>query len=107
MRTFSENWALALEGYGTIERLGKTGHPSEAALLFGDFDQHRIGPVLYYTYSFNGRRGGQSVSRDSGLLSDAGGEAESTQLTIGFGLLHGLNGNTPDHTFKLSIEVDF
>ncbi|HEX7044217.1 MAG TPA: hypothetical protein VF203_06360 [Burkholderiales bacterium] len=85
--TFSGRWALALEGYGTIERLGDTGHRSEAAQRFGDFNQHRLGPVLYYT---------------TGL-----GRGSDAELTIGLGLLEGLNRNTPDHTLKLSIEVDF
>ncbi|HEX7082474.1 MAG TPA: hypothetical protein VF329_15805 [Gammaproteobacteria bacterium] len=85
--TLLNRWALALEGYGTVERLGDTGHRSEAARLFGDFDQHRLGPVLYYT---------------TGL-----GRGSDAEVTIGLGLLEGLNGNTPDHTLKLSIEVDF
>ena len=80
----SESWTLALEGYGTVERLGSTGHPSDAAELLGDFNQHRLGPVLYY--------------------SD---EATSTTLSVGVGLLAGLNDDTADHTLKLSIEVDF
>jgi hypothetical protein len=81
----SESWSLALEGYGTVERLGSTGHPSEAAELFGDFNQHRLGPVLYYEHEGAG----------------------STTLSVGVGLLAGLNDDTPDHTLKLSIEVDF
>jgi hypothetical protein len=81
----SESWSLALEGYGTVERLGSTGHPSTAAELLGDFNQHRLGPVLYYT-------------------SD---ESASTSLSVGVGLLAGLNDDTADHTLKLSIEVDF
>ena len=86
--SFSPRWSVAFEGYGTIERLGSSGHPSESAQLFGDFDQHRLGPVLYYTY-------------------DPGREEEGASLAIGLGVLEGLNGNTPDHTIKLSIEVDF
>ena len=77
----SESWSLALEGYGTVERLGSTGHPSDAAELLGDFNQHRLGPVLYYT--------------------------PSTTLSLGVGVLAGLNDDTADHTVKLSIEVDF
>lgn len=82
---FSERWSLAVEGYGTVERVRNSGDPSESARLFGDFDQHRAGPVLYYVH---------------GLDDDMG-------LTIGVGLLAGLNHNTPDQTLKLSIEVDF
>jgi hypothetical protein len=85
--TFSASWSLALEGYGTVERLSSTGHPSDAAELFGDFDQHRLGPVLYYAYDFGG--------------------VQDTALSVGLGLLAGLNDDTPDHTLKLSIELDF
>lgn len=96
--TFSDTWKLALEGYGTIERLGRTGHPSESARLFGDFDQHRLGPVLYYTT----RLGGPRYAAQSDDRNESG-----TSLTIGIGLLEGLNDNTPEHTLKLSVEVDF
>ena len=80
----SESWSLALEGYGTVERLGSTGHPSNAAELIGDFNQHRLGPVLYYTH-----------------------DAPSTTPSVGVGLLAGLNDDTADYTLKLSIEVAF
>lgn len=83
--SFSERWSLALEGYGTIERIADSGHPSEAAQLFSDFDQHRAGAVLYHAY----------------------GRDDDLGLTIGIGLLAGLNDHAPDHTLKLSIEVDF
>jgi len=77
---FSAHWSLAAEGYGTVDRLGESGQRSEAAQRFGDFDQHRAGPVLYYTHA---------------------------SVAIGVGLLEGLNDNTPDHTLKLSIEIQF
>lgn len=77
---FSERWSLAFESYGTIERVAGSGHPSESAQLFGDFDQHRAGPVLYHSY------------RD---------------MEVGIGLLAGLNHHTPEQTLKLSIEIDF
>jgi hypothetical protein len=89
----SESWSLALEGYGTVERLGNSGRASESAQLFGDIDQHRLGPVAYYTWDFADSR-------------PAAGEEAGANLTIGFGLLEGLK-NTADHTLKLSIEVDF
>ena len=83
--SFSESWSLALEGYGTVERLADSGHPSSSAQLFGDFDQHRAGAVLYHV---------------AGLQGDM-------SLNVGIGLLAGLNRHTPDRTVKLSIEVDF
>lgn len=105
--TFSGPWALALEGYGTVDRLGSSGHPSESAELFGDFNQHRVGPVLYYSIGFGGSPGVGPSASGSAMLPGAGEEEEGATLTIGLGLLEGLNGNTPEHTLKLSIEVDF
>lgn len=88
VRELSERWALSLEAYGTIERLGNSGHPSPAARLHGDFDQHRAGLIAYYSHAF-------------------GADGDERELTIGLGLLEGLNRNTADHTLKLSIEIDF
>lgn len=107
MYRFSGSWSLALEGYGTLERLGSTGHPSEAAQLFGDFDQHRVGAVIYHTYDFGGFQRLRSMTPGSALLSGTSEEEEGTSLTVGLGLLEGLNESTPDHTLKLSIEVRF
>ena len=97
---FSDTWTLALEAYGTVERLGSTGTRGEASLAFGDHDQHRIGPILYYTYDF-----GRSLRPDPRRDSD--GSIESSEMSVGLGLLAGLNDNTPDATLKLSVEVDF
>lgn len=85
MRTLSERWSIALEGYGTIERLGAAGTRSPASKQFGDSDQHRLGPVAYYSH-------------------DLAGDVE---ITLGLGLLEGLTSRTADHTLKFSLEVDF
>ncbi len=57
---------LAVEGFGTVERLGDSGWAAQATdevieeladigvnhrRLFRDHDQHRIGPVVYYKLS--------------------------------------------------------
>lgn len=101
--SISNDWTVALEGYGTIDRLGDTGHASESAQRFGDFDQHRAGIILYKAYDFGCARCRASIL--PGASSDDTEEAVS--LTIGLGLLAGLNKHTPDHTLKLSIELDF
>ena len=103
---YSRSWSLALEGYGTVERLGSTGNPSESAQRFGDFDQHRAGPVLYYTTRL-GQPAHAPGTSGSALSSGARPEDAGTNLTIGVGWLAGLNGNTADGTLKLSVEVDF
>ncbi len=103
MRTLSEHWSIALEGYGTLERLGNSGNPSSAADYFGDSNQHRLGPVVYFNHALNS---GSARSSSTQLAQDEE-EEEGTTLTIGLGLLEGLNSQTADHTLKLSIEVDF
>jgi hypothetical protein len=102
---FSERWSLAIEGYGTVERLGGSGHPSESSKMFGDFDQHRVGPVIYYHHRFGAPKPMRRSLEGSASTSDS--EEEGKNLTIGVGLLEGLNGNTADHTLKLSIEYQF
>jgi hypothetical protein len=94
-RRLSDRWTIALEGYGTIERLGGSGRPSPANEYFGDVAQHRVGPFVYYACPF-------------GLLTNGATRDDDTPtLTIGFGVLEGLTSETPEHTIKLSIELDF
>jgi hypothetical protein len=101
MRTLSERWSIALEGYGTLERLGNSGNPSYASSYYGDSDQHRLGPVVYFSHALDAG-GAQSSSSQF-----AQHEEEGTTLTIGLGLLQGLNSETADQTLKLSVEVEF
>jgi hypothetical protein len=86
----NQDWRLALEAYGTIDRIGNSGSEDEEAQLFGDHDQHRLGPVIYFSTGFEG----ESSDDDS-------------PISIGLGLLIGLNGNTPDTTLKWSVEIEF
>lgn len=85
IRSLSDDWSIAVEAYGTVERIGDTGTPSLAQTRFGDSNQHRLGLVAYYERTL----------------------FERSEITLGLGLLEGLNSNTPDHTLKLSIELDF
>jgi len=103
----SEAWAFALEAYGTIDRLGNSGTPSDTAAEIGDQDQHRIGPVAYFTF-----KRGRMAAVTEGMKLGAGGEDEDdddegTTVTIGTGVLFGLNENTPDTTLKLGVEIEF
>jgi hypothetical protein len=121
----SSTWAFALEGYGTIDRLGSTGTRSEATLIFGDHDLHRAGPVVYYTYRPEAKREqrptrgasmGASIKspprRDDDDAKPAANGAmerddDGPSVAVGLGVLFGLNANTPDQTLKLSVEVNF
>jgi hypothetical protein len=102
---FSDTWTLAIEGYGTIDRIGDSGNRSESAGLFGDFDQHRMGPIVYFEFPL----GESSHTTPAGhALPGLGGADEAqAEVSIGLGYFAGLNDNTPDHTLKLSIEVDY
>lgn len=86
--TTSEHWIWAIEAYGTTERIAGSGRPGNEAILFGDHDLHRLGPIAYYQHSI-------------------GHGEHSSELSLGVGMFAGLNDNTPDGTFKLSIEYEF
>jgi hypothetical protein len=102
MRTLSDRWSLALEGYGTVERVGSSGNRSLATNYFGDSKQHRLGPVVYFRHAMQSSTGSRGSSHLTGET-----DADAAELTIGLGLLEGLNSDTADHTLKLSIEVEF
>lgn len=89
---WSDEIDLALEAYGTVERVGGRGGRSDEALLFGDFDQHRLGPIVYWNFT-------------PGIAPMEGREA--TEISLGFGTLFGLNEDTPSTTLKLSMEMTF
>ena len=103
----SEAWAFALEAYGTIDRLGNSGTPSEAAIAIGDQDQHRIGPVLYYTFKRDRMAPVTGMKLGAASEGDDDDDDEGTSATLGLGFLAGLNDNTPDGTLKLGLEIEF
>jgi hypothetical protein len=103
----SEAWAFALEAYGTIDRIGNSGTPSEAAVAIGDQDQHRIGPVLYYTFKRDRMAPVTAMKLGAASEGDDDDDDEGTSATLGLGFLAGLNDNTPDGTLKLSLEIEF
>ena len=115
--TFSPTWALALEAYGTVDRIGNSGTPPAEQKLFGDFDQHRIGPVIYYRFNPHGPGGNVNVAKagvksvgkddDDGKPGAKDDDDKTTTVSVGLGLLFGLNKNTPDETLKLSVEYNF
>jgi len=94
---WSEHFDFALEAYGTIERVAGRGGRSEEAVLFGDFNQHRIGPIVYWNFT----------PEFASSAKEADGDDDEQMVSLGFGALFGLNEDTPDTTLKLSMEVVF
>ncbi len=105
--------ALAIEGYHDFERLGSSGNPdtSTAKTFFGDHDQHLIGPVLYYTLNGAGgstlgmMKAGKGDDDKTGAVDDDDDKGGS--LTMGAGVLFGLNDDTQDAVLKWSAELEF
>lgn len=103
--TFNSAWTLALEGYGTVDRLGSTGRPDDDTLRFGDHDQHRLGPILYYSFELESGRARARMEDTPEKASDD--DTEGPQVLLGAGAFVGLNGNTPETTLKWTVEVEF
>ncbi len=88
----SENWTFTVEGYGTFDRLGNTGAPGEERAFFGDHDQHRVGPIVYYGFDASGL-GGSSGDDEMEMSDEA--EEDGVEVSIGVGVLFGLTEHTP------------
>lgn len=101
----SDNLALALEAYGTIDRLGSSGNASESARAIGDLNQHRFGPVAYYTWN----RPTAAGAKDDDDKANGGKDDDDDggSVSLGVGVLFGLNENTPDTTLKTGLEFEF
>lgn len=103
----SERWTYTLEAYGTFDRLGNSGTPGEERLFFGDHDQHRAGPIVYYSFEPRRSMALAEASGENDKEAADNDEADELEVTLGVGMLFGLNDNTPDQTLKWSIEVEF
>lgn len=95
---WSRHLDLALEAYGTVERVGGRGGRSEEATLFGDFDQHRLGPIVYWNFT---------PGFAESLRAKDDDDDDEEMVSLGIGALFGLNDDTPTTTLKLSMEVVF
>lgn len=103
----TDTLGIALESYGTIDRLGSTGNQTEESKFFGDQDQHRIGPVMYYTFKQPASPSAKDDDDDGKKEGDDDDDDEGGSVTVGLGYLFGLNEETPDGTVKLGVEVEF
>ena len=102
----NEQTAIAVEGYGIVNRIGSSGRPSDASLAFGDQDQHRIGPVIYYTFEPQGHRGALAAKGGGGDDTDSDDES-GPEVTMSLGILIGLNDDTSDAALKWGMGVEF
>jgi hypothetical protein len=118
----NEALALAVEGFGVVERLGGSGRKSDERLLFGDFDRHLLGPAFYYSWgggdddhasSKAGKhlrvRGADAIGKNgnNGDDDDKTRGSEGPKYTLGAGVLFGLNDNTSDVALKWALSVEF
>lgn len=100
MYQHSAELSLAVEAYGSVERLGSTGRQDDSTELFGDFNQHRAGPILYWTFE-------DKLSKQGSAAHENDDDGSTVETTVGLGAFFGLNDTTADTTLKLSVEVAY
>jgi hypothetical protein len=113
----NDKLALALEAYGVIERLGRSGTKSEEREHFGDFDRHLLGPVLYYSWGGDDDRGAKKRGKGPRVRgasakgksddNDRNGGNEGPSYTAGAGVLFGLDDTTSDVVLKWTLGAEF
>ncbi|HEX4893893.1 MAG TPA: hypothetical protein VFV47_11435 [Hyphomicrobiaceae bacterium] len=90
-RTINDNVAIGLEGYGVIPDIGNA--PS------ADFQEHRLGPVLFLSHETGGGDRGGSMKLGSKAEPDKGGGKVELQV----GVLFGFTDATPDTTGRAKL----
>jgi len=100
-----EHVAVGIEGYGVIPDIGNA--PGI------DFQEHRIGPVLYLDFDLdrNGKPEKRLSLKDTGRHGRAGEQEghdeEGPKLALELGVLFGLTEATPDTTVKFKAAASF
>jgi hypothetical protein len=95
-----EGFAIGVEGFGAVPNIGNS--PGL------DFQEHRIGPVLYFERSLARNPGAKVAGMKDVKGVDAGGKDDGgPKLNIEAGVLFGLTEGTQDVTFKLKGGVTF
>jgi hypothetical protein len=90
-RTINDNVAVGLEGYGVIPDVGNA--PSV------DFQEHRLGPVLFLSHETGGGDSGRPMKLGSTAEPDKGGGKVELQI----GVLFGFTDATPDATGRAKL----
>src|SRR5262245_28756878 len=103
----NDNFAVALEGFGVVERLGNSGTKSDERALLGDFDRHLWGPILYYSWSADDRAAKKPGKGMRVRNADADDDKNGPKYKLGAGVLFGLNDNTSPVVLKSSLAVEF
>ncbi len=104
-REVREGFSIGAEGYGLLPTIG-------GDMPGVSFQEHRIGPVLYFERSLsrsNGSAQAQRVSlKDGAKAADGNGKDDGgPKLNIEAGVLFGLTDATQDRVFKLKGAVTF
>ncbi len=99
-----DGFSVGIEAYGSIANISNS--------LGTDFQEHRIGPVLYFSRDLHGKSGsGKGLSiKDMKAPAFGGGDgkdASSPKLNIEAGVLFGLTDGTQDVAFKLKGGITF
>ena len=100
-----EGFSVGIEAYGNIANI------SNSSGL--DFQEHRIGPVLYFSRDLGGNKAGNGKGlsiKDMKAPMNGGGDnkdASSPKLNIEAGVLFGLTDGTQDVAFKLKGGITF
>lgn len=102
-REVREGFSMGLEGYGVLPTIGNT--PGV------DFQEHRIGPVLYFERSL--KRGDRAAPAQISMKDskagggDKGGDDAGPKLNIEAGILFGLTDATQDRVYKFKGAITF
>jgi hypothetical protein len=95
-----EGFAVGIEGYSTL--------PNIADAPGRDFQEHRIGPVVYLERALSGAgHGGRSLSVKDIRSDSDGKQAEGPKLALELGVLFGLSEASQDTTFKFKGGISF
>jgi len=107
----NDSFAVALEAFGVVERLGNSGTKSDERVLLGDFDRHLLGPVLYYSWGADddraAKKSGKGLRVRNADADDKNGDKDGPRYSLGAGILFGLNDNTSDVVLKWTLGVEF
>lgn len=95
-----EGFAIGIEGYSTVPNIGNA--PGT------EFQEHRIGPVVYLERAISGaRQGGRGLGIKDTRSVDDGKEVPGPKLGLELGVLFGLTDATQDTTVKIKGGIVF